>query len=214
MQGKDWVELLKFPITILIAIAAIVVGSLILNIKPSVVEIGELKVELQTELTKEIINSNIELEEVVKNEVRKQLQYQNTDTSNSSIDNNESEEIDVVSDQLADLARISNDKGIKNIYKSTIGYIMLANYYPNSNQFRKKKIDFQKLSDIKIGTEYYVNDNMVIRENSPVNNVQYFKGEKKVGLAIKDSKIRILEKPEFKELSGYYQYWVKIKVIE
>ena len=54
MEGKDWVELLKLPLTIITAIIAIVLISVILDIEPKDFQVGNVKVDLETKLRKEL----------------------------------------------------------------------------------------------------------------------------------------------------------------
>jgi len=223
MEGKDWVELLKFPITILVGIGAIVGASYILDIRPTDVAIGQLKVKLETEIRQDIIKSNLNLEEVVREQVRLELgQLNSSDTSMfamrdpaaSATDSTTTMALNTISDDLAKIAKVKTQSGSsETVFKSTEGYIWVGNYLPGTKKFTNIKINADNLSEIKVGEKYYVNGNMVIRENSPVQNINYYKGEKKKGVAVKGTEIKILEKPDVKKLGGYHQYWVKIEVL-
>ncbi len=216
MESKDWVELLKFPLTILVAIGSVVLGSVILNVKPTNLEVGELKVKLETEIKKELVNSSIDYEEEIRKEVARQLQniqpssLESVDFSDSSISLKHSQLTeDVVSDKIAQMAIVSTDSGIESIFKSTVGYIWIGNY--SGAVYTHNQINANSIEEVQVGQSYFVNGNLVIRESSPVENIKYYKGVKKIGVARKGTKVKVLESPELDK--RYQQYWVKIEVI-
>ena len=214
LQGKDWAELLKFPLTIIIGIAAIVVGCLALGVKPATLQVGELKVELETELRKELVTSNLDINEQVRSEVRNQLKQFGLDSSRLIQKDTVAAVTNVVSDDVAKLAKIETPEGTGTVFKSTEGYIWIGNYFPKTNRYGDIQINVKAMSEIEIGKSYFVNGNMVIRQGSPVKNIDYYRGEKKVGLAVKGTEVQVLEKPEAKPFSNYQQFWVKIRVLK
>ncbi len=214
MQPRDWVELLKLPFTIVITIASVVLASLVLGLRPTDLQIGDVKINLEKELRKELVASNINLEELIREEVQKQLGQGPTpvplagDTVQIKPSAN-----DIVSDQVAALAKINKGSDqVQTIYKSVQGYIWLGN--KKSDGEIQLSINAETFESIKIGAEYTVSGNMVIRENDPTKNPDYFEGEKKIGLAPRNTKVKILERPSFIDLGNKTQYWAKIEVME
>jgi hypothetical protein len=222
MEGKDWAELLKYPLTIIVAIAAIVIGSMVLGLIPTSIEVGNFKVDLETELRSDLVLQTIGIEETIKELVENEINKRDVQVSSPSSYSLSSLSIiptpitslDTVSDKVADIAKITTKQGQGTVFKSNQGYIWIGNFNTNSKKFERTTINTNNLKNVKIGEIYVVNSNMVIRENSPVKNINYYKGEKKVGLAVKGTKIKIIEQPEVKELSKNKQYWVKIEVLE
>ncbi len=211
---ENWVNLLKYPLTVVISISSIIGGCYILGVKPSNVQWGDVEVDFRNDITKKVINQHLGINESIENEVKKQLIKYGLDTA---IFLNEVSHIpvnEIVPDKIADLAKIKTEKGIETVYKSTVGYIWTGNFHPETGQFSKIKLNADNLNDIQVGESFYVNGNMVIRENSPVNNVNYFKGEDRIGLAVKGTKVKLLEKPHVKKLGIFDQYWAKIEVLE
>ena len=197
-------------------IVAIIIGSIILDIRPTDLEIGELKVKLETEIKSDIIISNLDMEETIKKEIKNELKNMGLDRGFPASDTNlmQGEDTDVVSNEVAEMAKIKSEKGLKTVFRSVIGYIWIGNFNPKSNSFANIKINTDRLDNLKIGDEYIVGGNMVIRKNSPVKNINYYRGEEKVGLAVQGTAVKILDMPEVKKLPAYHQYWVKIEVLQ
>lgn len=212
MTGKDWAELLKFPLTILVGIFAIVIGSKLLNVRPTEMSIGDLKVKLETEIKQDITNSNIKMEATIRDHVKAELKNFNLDSlAPGGID---ALPKDTASDSASELARVKTDGGTGTIFKSTVGYIWIGNYNTTTKKFSSVLTEADDLNKIDVGQQHHVKGNMVIRKNSPVQNVNYYKGEKNIGLVVRGTAVKILDKPEVKKLSQYDQYWVKIEVLE
>jgi hypothetical protein len=213
MTGKEWVDLLKLPITIVFAALALVGACKWLGIEPTQIEVGDVKVDLTKQLRKDLF-TNIDIEAIVKEEVKAQLDAIHAKPVAKKPNGNAELKEDVVSDNIAKLAKVVTDKGAENIYKSTEGYIWIGNFNHKIKAYCRQKINIDDLSQIKIGHDYFVNGNMVIRETSPVEHVNYFSGVKKIGLATKGVKVKVLEEPVRKEIGSYSQLWVKIRVEE
>ena len=212
MQGSDWVNLFKFPLTIFVAIVTLVIAGLILGIKPSSFHYGDLKVEFEKDLKKEIFLTNLNLQEALKDETRQdsilpeaqteleeQLYYENT-----------------VSDNVAQHSMIQTAQGKQSIFRSVTGYIYIGRFNKITGEFEDIKVSMRNkdIRDIKAGEILMVHNNLVIRENSPVNNVKYFKGEQKVGVTTKGSEVKALDVPEIKSIGDFDEYWVKVEVLE
>jgi len=214
MEGKDWAELLKFPLTIIIGITTIVVGCLALGVKPTTLQVGELKVELEKELKKELVTSNLDIEERIRSEVKTQLQELGFDSTQQKTKDQTPAVTNVVSDDVARLAKIETPEGSGTVFKSTEGYIWIGNYSLKTKRYSDIKINVDNLRQIEIGKSYFVNGNMVIRETSPVANIDYYRGVKKVGLAVKGTEVQVIEEAKIKTLPGYEQFWIKIRVLK
>ncbi|MDA3867086.1 MAG: hypothetical protein PF489_10130 [Salinivirgaceae bacterium] len=220
MQSKDWVELLKFPLTILIAIIAVVIGSVILNVKPSDIEVGDFKVRLETKIKKDILASNIDIEDQIRKEVEKQLLEQQPQKNIAKTKSASSRQTDfkplndVVSDAMASMAKVSTKDGFQTVYKSTVGYIGIASYDIDKKELRNVKIDADNLNQITVGKTYIAKDNLVIRKTNPKKVVDYYEDADKIGIVVKGVKIKLLDNPVEKILEGTKHYWVKVEVLE
>jgi hypothetical protein len=213
MEGKDWAELLKFPVTIITAVIVIIGASLILGIKPSNIEIGDFKVVL-TELRQELIISNIDIEQSIRNEVRNQINETISDSSSISADRSIIADQEV-SDNVAEIAKIKTDKGIENVFKSTEGFIWIGNHNPIEKSYSNIKLgNIESFDQIQIGKEYIVEGNLVIRQSNPVKSANYYESVPQIGVTTRGSKIEVIKIVKPKKIrEDYLQYWIKIRVL-
>ena len=124
------------------------------------------------------------------------------------------EQIKPVNDSISnDLAQKTIEKK-KSIYKDTEGFIWLGDFNTSTNSFSKLRVNSSDLNTITIGNELVVQGNMNIRESNPITNKYYYEGETKIGIAAKGTKVRILETPQIKVVTGLKQYWAKVKILE
>lgn len=219
MTGKDWVDLFKFPLTIFVALVTLVIAGLILGIKPSSFKYGELSVEFEKDLKKEILLTNLNLQEAFREE---------TATEAAIVDSTENLEEEppppdliaerrqnTVSDNVAQFSIVETEQGPESIFKHVTGYIYIGSFNKEINEYTNLKIEIPHgdMRLIRPGEVFLVNDNLVIRQHSPVENVNYFKGEKKVGLASRGSEVRILSRPEARDFGDYKEFWVKVELL-
>lgn len=212
MEGKDWVELLKLPLTIITAIIAIVLISVILDIEPKDFQVGNVKVDLETKLRKELTTSNIDLASNIRKEIIKQLKFVKIDSLHLKAHDSILSD-DEVSDEVAQIAKMETKNGTENVFVSTEGYIWVGNFYSDTKTYGNVKLNVSDLTEVHVGKRYFVNNNMVIRATSPIDHMNYYHGIKKIGLATKGSEVKILEAPQPRDFHGYKQFWAKIKVI-
>ena len=211
---ENHIELWKFPLTVVVTIATLALTSWLLDLRPSALNYGDLSIEFQEQIRKELLISNLELNEKG-NIGQASLNYDSLFDSYSASPIEQSGNSLAVNDNIAELSYVQEGDSRKNIFNSVEGYIWIGNTDTNTNNFSKSKLnDINSLNQLDIGGTYIVNGNMVIRENSPTENPRYYLGEKQVGLAPIGTKIKVLGTAARKPLTNYDQIWIKIRVTE
>lgn len=210
MTGKDWVELFKFPLTIFVAIISLVIAGLVLGIKPTSFHYGEMEVEFE-HMKKELILTNLNMQEAF-------IDLKASDTTEGSEPEPPPEvemQQNTVSDRVAQFSMVETEEGPQSVFKHVTGYIFIGSFNKATESYENIKVEIpgDDLRRLRPGTVTIVNDNLVIRENSPVKNVRYYKGEKKVGLANRGSEVRILERPQMRDLGDFQEYWMKVELL-
>jgi hypothetical protein len=100
----------------------------------------------------------------------------------------------------------------------TDGWIFIGNYNPATNTWDRLNLvdEMQQLppkfkpEDINIGSTFKVSGNMSIRKSLPPNDAMYYNGVKQVGVALRNTKVRVEEKPVGIDREVFVQYWMRI----
>lgn len=211
---QNHIDLWKFPLTVVVTIITLAITSWLLDLRPSALNYGDLSIEFQEEIRKELLISNLELNEK-SNLNPGQSNFDSLFRSNTSTAVEESGNSLAVNDNIAELSYLNEGGNRKNIFNSVEGFIWIGNTDRNADDFLKSKFNgLTALNQLNTGETYVVNGNMVIRENSPPNNPKYYLGEKQVGLAPVGTKVKVLGTSSRQPLKNYDQIWVKIRVVE
>ena len=100
------------------------------------------------------------------------------------------------------------------------GYIFIGNYDPGSKKWSNQVLTGPNQKAIEEAPgELIINDpvyqvigNMVLREQMPNNDKEYYKGSKKLGIVPKYSIIRLVDKPKGIDREYAVQWWVKVRI--
>ncbi|MCW9015966.1 MAG: hypothetical protein OQJ89_03315, partial [Kangiellaceae bacterium] len=122
-----------------------------------------------------------------------------------------------VSPAVAKLSK-SAEKGGKSLVYNVSGYIWIGNFKDKWQKPVLIGLDgqiIQKSPDsINPGEQYTTRGNMVIREQLPQDNKDYYKGSRSLGTIPVGTRVRIEEIPEGIDREFAVQYWAKVVVLE
>lgn len=94
------------------------------------------------------------------------------------------------------------------------GYIFIGNFDKNNWESKMFHESFSTPYQIKEGDSISLRSNMYVRSQMPINDSEYFKNIKSLGIVNKNTKVRIIEKPEGIKRAHATQWWAKIEFMD
>ena len=219
----NWNELLKYPIIIISIFFALLGAKYFLGFDISrVTKIGVNGIEFaeQKNRTIEAIES---IDQALKDVVaRIDILEKAMNNPNRAIDQKEKKRIleesaQEVSSAVAQLAKPIGKGGKSSVFEKS-GYIWIGDYKDKWSRPMLLGLNGQSVrkppSDIRIGEEYAVGGNMVLRETEPKNDVEYYRDSRQIGTVTRGTRIIIEGKPKGIDREFAVQFWARIKVAE
>lgn len=219
----NWNELLKYPIIVGSILIALIGAKYLLDFdisRATKIGAGGIEFSKQQERTSDATQ---ELDRQLKEAIaRIEILEKRLDDPSNQINENERRQIieeaaQEVSPAVAMLSKSAAQGGKSLVYR-TSGYIWIGNYKDKWQKPVLIGLDGQVINksptSINVGEEYTTRGNMVIREQLPENNVDYYKGSRSLGTIPVGTRIRIEQAPVGVDREFAVQYWTKVVVIE
>jgi hypothetical protein len=215
-EKSNVVELLKYPITILSILLALIAARYFLGITfGAVAEVSASGVKFSQDAKGEIASLAAQLNSATAaiEELRKQSPQhaELTPKAQSAL----FEASQTVSNQTAQVAKLQADPGTDS--PKSKGYIWIGDYGNDWARVKLAPVDSNdpiKVAPAQIvaGSEYKVLGNMVVRESLPPNNADYYRSLKSLGIIPVGTKVRILSKPTGIDREFAVQYWAEVSL--
>lgn len=234
MIKEKLLDLLKYPVLVLSILLAFILAEHFLGIDFSrLAKVGSTGLEFYEEVQEQNLSVSSEMEnEIDALATKLEVITERLNTLSAATDNdNPSDTINFekalvenflktqsVSDQIAKFG--TRKVNGKRISKALEGYIFIGNFEKATNAWsntvllslEQKKINISP-DDLRINEEIYkVGDNMVLREQLPLNNRAYDKASKSLGVIPKHAIIKIIDKPVGIDREFAVQWWAKVQV--
>ncbi len=217
-KGNHLVELIKYPVLVFSIVLALILLKYSLNL-----EFGMIT-EVSTDGLKFSEKSN---KEALKAIAGLELRLNDLSVRINSIEDRDSENgVDAdqiefkaftasqeVSDATANIAQLSPPIQGKQS-EALAGWMWIGNYTDEWSKTPLAHIDTGQpikiaLTNMQVGTEYKVLNNMVVRDGLPPNDEDYYHARKILGVVPRGSRVRLLKKPESIDREFTIQYWAK-----
>ncbi len=210
------VELLRYPVTVLSILIALIVAKFALGISfGAVAEVGPGGVKFAQDAKGEIADlagkvngALVAIEELKKQTGSKEA---SSPRATSAI----FEATQTVSDQTAQLANLSSEQTAGAPKQK--GFIWIGDYKNGWSRVLLGAIDTGKEianppEKLLSGTEYSVLGNVVVRDGLPSNDTNYFRGRKSLGVIPRGTKVRLVRAPVAIDREFAVQYWAEVEL--
>lgn len=140
------------------------------------------------------------------------------DSLNKQIELNQApDKTEIASPESVNLIKKGNTDNT--VFKNSIGYMWIGNYYPNETRWSSLKLSDQNGQQVQpnqlaINQDYLVNANLVVRTDLPKNDADYFKSIPVAAIVPSGNKVKILAESVAIKRTLANQYWVKIEVVQ
>lgn len=213
------IELTKYPVIVLSIVIGLIIVKYSLDIEFGMItELSTDGLKFSEKSNKATLEALTELESTI-NDISIRLNILEKGSAPSSETAKARAEAffasQAVSDATAKIAELSNEiPGAKEKFNS--GWIWIGNFDQIWSKTTISQLNTGQPIDIapedmKVGTEYKVLGNMVIRDGLPPNNEEYYKARKNLGVLPRSSVITLLKTPEAVDRKFAVQYWAKIE---
>lgn len=211
-----WIELGKYPITILSIFLALVGAKYVLGITfGPVSEISADGVKFSQDARGEIASLSAQVNAVTKSleEMKRQLpSTQLSAEARSAV----FEASQIVSDQTAQVTKLYT--AADSTKSALTGYIWVGDYNNKTGEWTRIKLVSPQtnatvttpLTQISPGTIFAVTGNLVVRDGLPQNDKDYYQGRKSIGVIPSATHIKILSAPVGIDREYAVQYWAQV----
>lgn len=209
------VELLKYPLTILSLLIALIVAKYTLGVSfGAVTEVSLEGVKFTQDAKGEIADLAGKLNGALAaiEELKKQAGSKETFSPRAQSEIFAATQ--TVSDQTAQLAKLSSVQAAGSPKQK--GLIWIGDYKNGWSRVLLSAIDTGKQivvppDKLLSGTEYSVLGNMVVRDGLPSNDADYFRGRKSLGVIPRGTKVRLVRAPAAIDRGFAVQYWAEVE---
>lgn len=210
------IELLKYPVTVLSILFALIIAKFALGISFGVVaEIGPGGVKFAQDAKGEIADLAGKLNGAIVAIEELKRQSSSQEVRSPKVETAIFEATQTVSDQTAQLAKLSSDQPAGTPKQK--GFIWIGDYKSGWSKVKLGALDTGQaitVSPEKLlpGTNYSVLGNMVVRDGLPSNDADYFRGRKSLGVIPRGTKVRLVKAPVAIDREFALQYWAEVEL--
>ncbi len=221
-NNSGMVELLKYPVLVFSIVIALVIARYLLDLEFGVItEFSTDGIKFSEKSNATTLQAIIELEEKLNNlAVRLEEVEQNGPPTSMDVSVAKAAAFSAsqtVSDATAKMAELRSEiPGGED--KRISGWIWIGNYDQEWSKSSISKLGVGQPvtmapQKMKVGTEYKVLGNIVIRDGLPPNDKEYYRARKSLGVVPRGSIVTLLKQPEQVDREFAIQYWAEVEYV-